>query len=82
LGIIIDSKINFRENLLYTANKCTNLIHALSKSVILKWGLSSEALRTIYKGAILPLIMYGAPVWIKALERNKTEEHITGYSEL
>jgi ribonuclease HI len=69
LGIIIDSKINFREHLLYTANKCTKLIHALSKSAKLKWGLSSEALRTIYKGAIMPLMMYGAPVWIKALEK-------------
>ena len=29
---------------------------------------------TIYKGAILPLLLYGAPVWIEALEKecNKT----------
>ena len=30
-------------------------------------GLSHEALNTIYKGAILPLLLYGAPVWIEAL---------------
>ena len=37
-------------------------------------GLSHEALYTIYKGAILPLLLYGAPVWIEALEKecNKT----------
>jgi deoxyxylulose-5-phosphate synthase len=31
-------------------------------------------LYTIYKGAILPLLLYGAPVWIEALEKecNKT----------
>jgi ribonuclease HI len=69
LGIIMDNKINFREHLLYTANKCTKLIHTLSKSAKLKWGLSSEALRTIYKGAIMPLMLYGAPVWIKAMEK-------------
>jgi hypothetical protein len=32
-------------------------------------GLSSKALNTIYKGAILPLMTYGVPVWIKALEK-------------
>ena len=31
-------------------------------------GLSHEALNTIYKGAILPLLLHGAPVWIEALE--------------
>ena len=57
LGIIIDSKINFREHILYTSQKCTKLIHALSRSAKLNWGLSSKALYTIYKGAILPLMV-------------------------
>ena len=30
------------------------------------WGHKHEALTTIYKGAILPLLLYGAPVWIEA----------------
>jgi hypothetical protein len=34
----------------------------------MNWGLSSKALYTIYRGAILPLIIYGVPVWNKALE--------------
>ena len=29
LGIIIDSKLNFREHIMHTASKCTKLIHAL-----------------------------------------------------
>jgi len=47
LGIIIDSKINFKEHILYISQKCTKLIHALSKSAKLKWGLSYKALHTI-----------------------------------
>ena len=37
-------------------------------------GLSYAALYTIYKGAILSLLLYGAPIWIEALEKecNKT----------
>ena len=70
LGIIIDSKINFRT---HTAH-ITKLTHALSKSAKLKWGLSHKALHTIYKGAILPLMIYGVPVWIKALEKECNEK--------
>ena len=32
-------------------------------------GLSLKVLYTIYKGAILPLMIYGVSVWIKALEK-------------
>jgi len=61
LGIIIDSKLNFREHIMYTASKCTKLIHALSKSAKHSWGLSHNALYNIYNGPILSLLLYGAP---------------------
>ena len=35
---------------------------------ILTWGLGYGAIATIYKGAILPLLSYGAPVWIEAMK--------------
>jgi hypothetical protein len=74
LGIIIDSKPNFKEHIMHMSSKCTKLIHALSKSAKQSCGLSHTALHTIYKGAILPLMLNGAPVWIEALknECNKT----------
>jgi len=31
------------------------------------WGLNHKALQTIYKGAVLPLLLYGAPVWAEAM---------------
>ena len=74
LGIIFDRKLNFREHILYISSKCTRLIHALSKLAKQSWGLSHAMLHTMYKGEILPLLLYGAPVWIEALEKecNKT----------
>jgi hypothetical protein len=74
LGIIFDSKLNVRKHIIYISSKCTKLILALSKSAKQCWRLSHEALYTNYKGAILPLLLYGAPVWIEALEKewNKT----------
>jgi len=37
------------------------------------WGIKHAAIATIYKGAILPQLTYGDPVWIKAMnyEHNK-----------
>jgi len=50
------------------ANKCTKLIFSLSKAAKLNWGLNHKALKTIYLRGILPLLLYGASMWIKAME--------------
>ena len=68
LGIIMDNKFKFNEHITYAAAKCTKLIYSLSKSAKLTWGLRHNVLRTIYEGAILPLLMYGAPVWEDAMK--------------
>ena len=34
----------------------------------MSWGLKNEVIATMYKGAILPLLTYGAPVWIDAMK--------------
>ena len=67
-GIIFDHKLTFREHIKYMAEKCTKLIFSLSKSAKLNWGLQHAALKAIYTVAILPLLLYGAPVWTKTIE--------------
>jgi len=51
LGVILDSRLNFRELLISTLKKCTALIHKLAKYAKLNWGLQQGALNTIYKGS-------------------------------
>ena len=68
LGLQIDNKFKFSEHISYTAETCSKLIHSLSKTEKLTWGLNHKALLTIYRGAILPLLLYGAPVWAKAMK--------------
>jgi hypothetical protein len=68
LGIIFENKLTFREHINYMAEKCTKLIFALSKSAELNWELKYAALKTINTGEILPLLLYGAPVWRKAIK--------------
>ena len=45
---------------------CTNT--HISKIAKLNWGLKQEAPNTIYKGDILPLMLYDAPVWGRTME--------------
>ena len=66
LGIILEKKLTFKDHINYITDKCSKLIFALSKSAKLNWGLGYGALKTIYTGAILPLLQYGVPIWIKA----------------
>jgi len=55
------------------AERCTKLIISLPKSVKLNWGLDHKALKTIYVGGILPLLVYEAPVWINAMRKELYE---------
>jgi len=69
LGIIIVKRLNFNAHIDYTTGKCIKLIRALSKSVKVNWGLRNDVLRMIYFGAILPILSYGAQVWVDSLQR-------------
>jgi cbb3-type cytochrome oxidase subunit 1 len=54
----------------YVEEKCTKLIFSLSKSAKITWGLKHEALKTIYTGGILPMLLYGAPVWKNVMNKS------------
>jgi ribonuclease HI len=72
LGIYFDSRLTFDKHIQYTAENSTKLIYMLGRSAKFYWGLGYKALKTIYEGALIPLLRYGAPVWDEAVlkERN------------
>jgi hypothetical protein len=49
----------------------TILIYLLGKSAKRQWGLDHKSLKTIYEGALIPLLTYGAPVWEEAVLTKK-----------
>jgi len=69
LGITLDNKFKFTDHINYAAERCTKLIHSLAKSAKISWELMHEAPKIIYKGAVLPLLLYGAPVWREAMTK-------------
>jgi hypothetical protein len=48
----------------------------LAKSEKLNWRLYHKALKTIYLGRILPVLLYGAPVWVKAMTLKSYKDKI------
>ena len=44
------------------------MIFSPSKSAESNWGTQDAAIKSIYTGAILPLLLYGAPIWYKAID--------------
>jgi hypothetical protein len=82
LGIIKDHKCSFQKHINYAAEMCTKHIYNLSKMAKLSWGIKRAAIKTIYKGAILPLLTYGAPVWIYAMKYEHSRQKYIRSSEL
>jgi len=58
LGIILESKQTFRDHIIAMTDKCSKLIFPLSKSEKFNWGMNYAALKTIYTGGILPLLLW------------------------
>jgi len=79
LGIVIDDKFKFSQHISHAADKCAKLIFSLSKSAKIHWALKHQALITIYKVAILPLLLHGAPVWIDALRYEYNRRNYINY---
>jgi len=59
LGILFYNKLTFREHINQIEEKCTKLIFSLARSAKITWGLKHKALKTIYTGGVLPIILYG-----------------------
>jgi hypothetical protein len=73
LGIYLDSRLTFDKHIRYTGDSFTKMIHMLGRSAKLQWGLGHKSLKTIYEGAMIPMLMYGAPVWDEAVVKQRKQ---------
>jgi hypothetical protein len=68
-GITIDRRLNYNQHIDKITGKSMKIVHALSRTSKINWGLRHDVLRIIYTGAILPTLSYRAPVWIECLKK-------------
>jgi hypothetical protein len=72
LGIMIDPKLNFQANATHSVRKALNITQGLRRRAARHWRQTAPStLRTIYNGAILPVLTYASPLWISAINRVK-----------
>ena len=72
LGIYFDAKFKFGKHVEKVAEKTMQVVNLLSRAAKLQWGLGHSALKTIYNGAILPMLTYGCSVWSEALQKQNS----------
>ena len=77
LGIQIDKRFSFKNNIDLITEKCSKLIFALSKSAKINWGLKYDVMKIIYEGAILPVLSYGAPMWMDSVCKGNSATKLT-----
>ena len=82
LGIIMVYKATFRDHINYVTEKCTRLVFALAKSSKINLRLGHKAVKTIYVGGILPPLIYGAPVRIRPMKKEKYKNKLTRVQSL
>jgi len=79
LGLYLDSKFNFNAHIDHTVAKLITLVNMLARTAKVHWGLGHKALKTIYEVAVVPLLTYGAPIWIEGIRKNK---NLTKYKRI
>lgn len=63
LGIIIDSKLTWKEHLSSKIKKANNTLWACKRAFSNTWGLKPKIHHWIYTGIVRPMITYGAIIW-------------------
>jgi hypothetical protein len=79
LGMYLDIKFNFNAHIDHTVAKLITLTNMLARTAKLQWGLGHKALKTIYEGAVVPILTYGAPIWIEVIWKNR---NLTKYKRI
>ena len=60
LGVLIDSKLNFKEHISAINKKISRTVGLMSK---LRYYLNQNTLTMIYYGLVYPYLTYGATIW-------------------
>lgn len=69
LGVMLDSKLDFREHFRYVHEKAEKVKRALSKLMPNLRG-PHENKRRLYAYVVQSVVMYGAPIWYEGFARN------------
>ena len=74
LGVQIDSRLNWREQMKSIVNKGMSAIFAVKKAIGKDWGMSPKMMDYVYKSIIIPRMSTGVISWNRALDIDKNKK--------
>ena len=77
LGIIIDKKLSWKDNISERIKKAYNAFYACKKMFGKTWGLSPKVTYWIYTSIVRPILLYGVTVWWCALDTAVNRQRLT-----
>lgn len=69
LGVLLDSKFNWKKHICYISNKCEKLILGLNRIARNNFGVKSNVSALIYRQGIVPFVSYGCRAWGLSLKK-------------
>ena len=69
LGVVFTEKLTWKAHAEYVSNKAIRIIHSLSNIVRRHWGLKGKYMRTLYLGAIEPILTHGCIAWAQGISK-------------
>jgi ribonuclease HI len=72
LGVVLDSRLRWKAHIEEIRRKATKTVNALSSLGSSTWGLSMQEARKIYRGVVVPQMMYAGSIWSNAGIKGKS----------
>ena len=72
LGVIIDSNLDFSDNVERTISKCNSRLYIMRRLKVL--GMNTHGLKIFYCTCVRPVLTYAAPAWFYFLSDNLKNE--------
>jgi len=70
LGVILDKKFHWTDNILDRTRKAAKALFACKKAIGRKWGFPPMTVQWLYTAIVRPILLYGNIVFRSSLEKN------------
>ena len=71
LGVVFDDGLTWRYHISYITKRVNTLFAAALRSTRIRWGFSPQALMTMYKAILEPILTYGSVIWAERVSKVK-----------
>ena len=82
LGVILDSKLSWREQIEERNRKASKVFWQCRKAFGKNWGLRPSVLHWMYKAIVRPILCYGCMVWSHKTEQVNVSDDLTHVQRL